>query len=127
MRLLVEAGLLPDGTRMRMVPGHGTTASIREDIASWVEADDRRWARWQNAKTKPLRWDADGEPDSATGLAEHVFTAVTGQVAQGIQGTAWWVLDDDTPPAGVDPEDWAALQGRTLVGLVEEVRPTLRE
>lgn len=128
VHLLVEAGLLPDGTRLRMVPGHGTTAGIRDAIASWVEADDRRqWARWQNARTKPLRWDVDDELDSATGLAERIFTAVTGHAAQGIQGTAWWILDDDSAPPGVDPEDWAALQGRTLVGLVEEVRPTLRD
>ncbi|ALE78005.1 DNA-binding protein [Pseudonocardia sp. AL041005-10] len=128
VHLLVEAGLLPDGTRMRMVPGHGTTAGIRDDIAAWVAVDDRRqWARWHNARTKPLRWDVDGELDSATGLAERVFTAVTGESAQGIQGTAWWILDDDSPPPGVDPDDWTALQGRTLVGLAEEVRPALRD
>ncbi len=128
VHLIVEAGLLPDGTRMRMVPGHGTTAAIRQEIAAWVEQDERRqWARWQNSPSKPLRWDFDGEANSATGIAERIFSEVTGRAANGIQGTAWWVLDDENAPPGADPEDWAALQGRTLVGLVEEVRPAQRD
>ena len=128
VHLIVEAGLLPDGTRMRMIPGHGTTAAIRQEITAWVEQDERRqWARWQNSPSKPLRWDIDGEANSATGIAERVFTEVTGRAAAGIQGTAWWVLDDESAPPGADPEDWAALQGRTLVGLVEEVHPSQRD
>jgi alkylated DNA nucleotide flippase Atl1 len=128
VHLIVEGGLLPDGTRMRMVPGHGTTAAIREEIATWMEEDERRrWATWRNSPSKPLSWEVDGEADSATGIAERVFTAVTGRSASGIQGTAWWVLDDDQAPPGADPEDWGALQGKTLVGLVEAARPGQRD
>ena len=125
---LVDAGLLPDGVRFRMDPRHGTTPAIREAISTWVGEDDRRrWVRWRNTRTAPLIWDADETTNSATGLVERVFTAVTGTTASGIQGTAWWILDDDTAPPGVEADDWAALQGRSLVGLVEVLRPAQRD
>lgn len=128
MHLLVEAGLLPDGTRLRMEPGHGTTPSVRDDIATWLADDDRRrWVRWQNKKVGPLRWMADDAEYSATGLTAHVFSTVTGAKADGIQGTAWWVVDDDSAPAGIDPGDWADLQDRTLVQLTDDVKPGMRD
>lgn len=120
--LLLEAGLPPAGTRFRVVPAHGTTAEIRDEIATWMaEKDDRRWATWRNDRSKPVCWQEDGAGYSATGLAELIFNSVKGRAAPGIQGTAWFVLDDESCPDDVDPDLWATLQDKTLVEISQIV------
>jgi hypothetical protein len=101
VHILVDAGLLPDGIRLRMVPNQPATGTIRESITNWVKDDPRRGlATWRNNPAKPLRWDADGQDYSPTGLANHVFTIVTGTEAP-IQGTTWWVVEESqSPPEG---------------------------
>jgi alkylated DNA nucleotide flippase Atl1 len=112
---LVDAGLLPDGTRLRLAASHGTTDSIRVAIDEWVAADSRRgWVRWRNTTSKPLVWDFDGQPYSPTGLANQIYTAVTDRRPDGIQGTRWWVVDDET----LDGAE--TLANRTLVQLAPE-------
>ncbi|MFB7945611.1 MGMT family protein [Kitasatospora phosalacinea] len=120
--VIIKAGLLPDGTRMRMVPRHGVPDAIREQITTWAaEEDSRGTAMWVNSTAKPLTWAADGERYSATGLAEHVFTAVTGRTVSGIQGTTWWVVDTSHIPEGVDPDEWAGLADRDLTQLAAQL------
>ncbi|WP_416519641.1 MGMT family protein [Streptomyces achromogenes] len=123
VHILVDAGLLPDGTRLRLTPRHGTTESIREAIVDWVGEDpSRATATWINNTAKPLIWDGDGTSYSASGLAEHVFTAVTGRKADGIQGTTWWDVDTGHVPDSVDPDEWATLAGTDLASLARRLR-----
>lgn len=128
VHVLVGAGLLPDGTRLRMTPRHGVTEAIRSDIHSWV-ADDisRATATWANNTAKPLVWDTDGASYSPTGLANHIFTSMTGRTADGIQGTTWWDVDTDHVPADVDPEEWATLAGIDLTGLARQLSGTRKD
>ena len=128
VHVLVDAGLLPEGTRLRMVPRHGVPASLRDRIQAWADEDGgRAVATWVNNTAKPLRWQADGQPYTPTGLAEHIFTTVTGRKADGIQGTTWWQVDTTDVPDGVDPEEWAALAGATLVDLAKQVKGVRRD
>ncbi|MFI6609374.1 DNA-binding protein [Streptomyces sp. NPDC050507] len=122
VHVLVDAGLLPDGTRLLMRPRHGVTDAIRNDIRSWVAEDTRRaTATWANNTAKPLVWDADGTSYSPTGLANHIFTGVTGRTADGIQGTTWWDVDTAHVPADVDPEEWAKLADTDLTWLARQL------
>ncbi|SFE34256.1 hypothetical protein SAMN05216251_102551 [Actinacidiphila alni] len=121
--VLFAADLLPDGTRLLMVPRHGVPEEIREEINSWAaEVHGRASATWTNDTSKPLTWEADGEQYSPTGLAEHIFTSVKGRSVAGIQGTTWWRVDTGHVPDDVDPGEWAALANRDLTQLAEQVR-----
>lgn len=123
VHLLHDANLVPVGTRFRMVPGHGATQGQRAQVEAWLDGDDsRRWARWQRIRSKPLRWEHDGEDQTPTGLATRVLSDIVGGPVDGIQGTAWWVLDDPETPPDVDPGTWAGLQRKTLVELAAHVR-----
>ncbi|MFI9052197.1 DNA-binding protein [Streptomyces sp. NPDC053427] len=125
VHVLVEAGLLPDGTRMRLVPRHGVTESLREAIHAWVGEDgSRAAATWSNGTANQLTWEADGGAYSPTGLANHIFTSVTGRKADGIQGTTWWDVDTSHVPGTVDPDDWAALAGISLARLAKQLSGT---
>jgi alkylated DNA nucleotide flippase Atl1 len=118
---LVGADLLPDGTRLRLVPRHGVPEAIREQINTWaIDGDGRASAAWANNTAKPLTWEFDGKQYSPTGLAECIFTTVTGRTASGIQGTTWWQVDTSHVPDGVDPDEWAALANSDLTQLAKQ-------
>ncbi|UUN28300.1 MGMT family protein [Streptomyces sp. FIT100] len=120
--VLVGAGLLPDGTSLRLTPRHGAPQSIREAILAWVGEDDRRTtAIWNNSTAKPLTWVADGMLYTPTGLANHIFKSVTGRTPDGIQGTTWWDVDTDDVPSTVDPGEWATLAGASLADLAKQL------
>ncbi|MDT9684810.1 MGMT family protein [Streptomyces sp. TRM76323] len=122
VHVLVGAGLLPDGARLRLTPRHGVTEAIRVAIAAWVGEDDRRaTATWSNDTAKPLSWAADGKSYSPTGLANHIFRSVTDRKADGIQGTTWWDVDTDHVPDNVDPDDWSSLAGTDLASLAKRL------
>ncbi|MFD5640180.1 DNA-binding protein [Streptomyces anulatus] len=122
VHVLVGAGLLPEGTRLRLTARHGAPESIRNAIHAWVEEDiSRATATWTNSTAKPLIWEADGASYSPTGLANHIFTSVTRRTADGIQGTTWWDVDTDHVPADVDPEEWSTLAGVDLSGLARQL------
>ncbi|MFJ1649215.1 hypothetical protein [Streptomyces sp. NPDC088258] len=71
VHVLIGAGLLPEGTRLRLTPRHGAPESIRNAIHAWVEEDiSRATVTWTNSTAKPLIWDADGVSYSPTGLAK---------------------------------------------------------
>ncbi len=128
VHVLVGAGLLPDGTRLLMTPRHGVTEAIRAEIRAWVAQDTgRAAATWTNDTAKPLVWDADGASYSPTGLANHIFTSVTGRTADGIQGTTWWDVDTAHVPADVDPDAWATLAGSDLTGLARQLSGTRKD
>ena len=116
---IIDAGVLPAGTRLRMEASHGTTQSIRDSIAAWVAEDPTRGkATWRNATPKTLTWDADGAGYTTTGLANKVFATVQGSKPSGIQGTAWWVVEEEVP-TGADPADWDRYSGKTLVDIAK--------
>ncbi|WP_333767531.1 endonuclease NucS domain-containing protein [Streptomyces sp. IBSBF 2435] len=123
VRELVSAGILPDGTRLRLRPQHRVTEEIRQAITAWAaEEVGRTTVRWANTTTDQLTWDADGQSYSAGHLTEHIFTTVTGRSPSSIQGTTWWVVDADHVPEGVDPDEWAALADTDLAQLAKQVR-----
>ncbi|MET8577791.1 DNA-binding protein [Streptomyces sp. NPDC005012] len=125
VHVLVGAGLLPDGTRLRLTPRHGVTDAIRDAIAAWVTEDTKRsTVTWSNDTAKPLTWDADNSRYSPTGLANHIFRSVTDRKADGIQGTTWWGVDTALIPDNVDPEEWATLEGADLATLAKRLRGT---
>jgi alkylated DNA nucleotide flippase Atl1 len=125
VHVLVGAGLLPDGTKLRLTPRHGVTESIREAIAAWVGEDDSRaTATWSNNTAKPLAWEADSKAYTPTGLANHIFHSVTERKADGIQGTTWWVVDTSHVPDDVDPDEWVALAGADLASLAKRLNGT---
>ncbi|WP_329336562.1 MGMT family protein [Streptomyces sp. NBC_00663] len=120
--VLVAAGLLPDGTKLRLAPRHGAPQSIREAILAWVgEDDERATAIWNNNTAKPLTWGGDGMPYTPTGLANHIFKNVTSRTPDGIQGTTWWDVDTNDVPNTVDPDEWAALAGASLADLAKQL------
>jgi alkylated DNA nucleotide flippase Atl1 len=122
VRILISAGLLPDGTKLRLTPRHGAPQSIREAIHAWVDEDNNRaTATWTNDVAKPLTWDADGGSYTPTGLANHIFASVTGRSVDGIQGTTWWDVDTRHLPDNVDSDEWAALAGVSLASLARQV------
>jgi alkylated DNA nucleotide flippase Atl1 len=126
--VLVGAGLLPEGTKLLMTPRHGTTKAIRDAINTWVEEDSSRaTAVWTNDTAGPLLWDADGARYSPTGLANHIFTSVTGRTVDGIQGTTWWDVDTSRIPREVDAEEWAALAGIDLARLAKQLNGTRKD
>jgi alkylated DNA nucleotide flippase Atl1 len=121
-QVLAAAGLLPDGTRLRLTPRHGAPQSIREAILAWVgEEGERATAVWNNNAAKPLTWCADGLQYTPTGLANHIFKTVTGRTPDGIQGTTWWGVDTENVPDTVDQEEWAALAGSSLADLAKQL------
>ncbi|MCX5013301.1 MGMT family protein [Streptomyces sp. NBC_00555] len=129
VHVLVDAGLLPDGARLRLVPrSGGGPAALRAQIADWAsEEAGRGVAVWTNNKAKPLTWEADGRPYTPTGLADHIFHKVTGRTPDGIQGTTWWEIDPAHTPKDVDADEWAALADLTLVDLANQVEGAGRD
>ncbi|MFJ6987522.1 MULTISPECIES: hypothetical protein [unclassified Streptomyces] len=117
-----------DGTRLRLTPRHGAPQAIRDAILGWAGEDgERATAVWHNTTAKPLTWGADGMKYSPTGLANHIFTSVTGRTADGIQGTTWWDVDTRHVPEGVDPDEWAALAGASLADLAKQLGGARRD
>ncbi|MGG7570910.1 hypothetical protein [Streptomyces sirii] len=86
-----------------------------------AEDSSRGAATWSNGIAKQLTWEADGKSYSPTGLANRIFTSVTGRKADGIQGTTWWDVDTSRVPDMVDPDYWAALAGLSLVHLAKQL------
>ncbi|WP_323181907.1 hypothetical protein [Streptomyces sp. NBC_00424] len=60
VHILVDAGLLPDGARLRLVPRHGVTESIREAIYAWV-GEDSRFPRRSHTNPRHIVAYTDGE------------------------------------------------------------------
>ncbi|MFE0646711.1 DNA-binding protein [Streptomyces sp. NPDC058877] len=125
VHVIVDAGLLPNGTSLRLTPRHGATEDIRDAIRAWVDDDESRArATWNNITAKPLIWAADGKGYSPTGLANYIFTSATGRKADGIQGPTWWDVDTTHVPEGIDPNEWAALGGANLTELAKRLNGT---
>jgi alkylated DNA nucleotide flippase Atl1 len=121
VRVIVDAGLLPNGAKLRLVPRSGVPESIRKDIRDWAAEDGRGTATWTNDTIKPLIWDADGAAYSPSGLAKHIFTSVTGKSVDSFHGTTWWDVDTRHVPDGVDSDEWTDLANTSLADLAKKV------
>jgi len=88
---IIDAGLLDDGALMSVAPDTQVTAEVRDAIAEWLAEDPRRGqARWINGnRVRCLEWPLDGEPWSASGLAEHIIREASGHNGS-ITGPTWW-------------------------------------
>ncbi|GAA0314540.1 DNA-binding protein [Kineococcus aurantiacus] len=137
---IVAAGLLPDGAVLQMSPAHGVTDAQRATITTWASDDPHRArAVWVNNTAKPLRWEADGQAYSPTGLAQQICRQALDRDLDGIQGTTWWTLAPDQPIADGNAEggtqgttgdwvnDWSQLIGKDLVALAGETRDEGRD
>lgn len=115
VQFLVELGLLPAGTELRVVPTHGIAAETREEVGAWLDQDStRRVAVWTGEAPKAICW--QGEHYTPTGLANVALEKATGTTAA-IKGPAWFVLSDSRCPEDAGPEQWAEFQGKTLADI----------
>lgn len=100
VRRLIESGTISDGTVLTVNPRDINTEA-REKVEAWLgEKPKRSQAVWQNKTNAPLRWHADDEEYTPSGLARMIVREAA-QLERQFYGTQWWC----------DPE------GRTLVEL----------
>lgn len=105
---LLNAGVLPEGTRLTFRPRSVRGATRRADVIAWLSADmTRAQASWQGSG-KPLLWSVDRERYSPTGLAKKVILDATGELVHSLRGPEFW--EDDG--------------GRSLVELAGDATPT---
>ena len=85
---LVGAGVLEPGERLQFrVPDH----ELEAQVEPWLAAQpSRRWATWEDDPTRPLRWDADGQSYTSTGLARLILSQAAHRDFP-VQGPAYWI------------------------------------
>ncbi|MER6149628.1 AIPR family protein [Streptomyces hirsutus] len=100
--MIVEAGVVPDGTRFELRPD---TEADRKSLPRWIQEDPRRAnVTWRNSRSRPLVWDVDGQAYSPSSLVRRIRREAMGNEQQ-VQGTKYWVGPD----------------GRSLVQIAEDV------
>jgi hypothetical protein len=84
---LLNAGAIEPGERLEF----RARKDLQDRATSWLEENPaRRYATWQEDRGRPLRWEADGQSYSPTGLAQHILTTGAGY-SNKVQGPAYWV------------------------------------
>ena len=99
---------------------------LRDDVDGWVGEDPRRSrATWLGDARAPLRWEADGEAYSPTGLVKEIVERATGEHLPVVHGPrAWRTENGSTLPqlagigAALASRDWTDLHE-----MIEAVRP----
>ena len=90
---IVQAGLLPDGTKLVLAPRTHVSAEERLAVEAWAAEDPRRGsATWRNDPIYSLIWDADGKPWRPTTLARRILTDA-GLAERPVRGPAWWIVE----------------------------------
>jgi hypothetical protein len=108
---LVEAGALEPGDRLQF---RAPSAELQAQLEPWlVDTPKRRWASWQDDTGQPLRWEADEQAYSPTGLAKHILEEGADRTGD-TQGPLYWIDEEGRslveiaqtlPPGGeVDPD-----------------------
>ncbi|MFC8423683.1 AIPR family protein [Streptomyces sp. NPDC057236] len=99
--MIVEAGVVPDGTRFELRPD---TEADRKSLPRWIQEDPKRaYVTWHNSRSRPLVWDVDGQAYSPSSLVRRIRREAMGNEQQ-VQGTKYWVGPD----------------GRSLVQIAED-------
>ncbi|APC34351.1 hypothetical protein A9R04_06450 [Nocardiopsis dassonvillei] len=87
VRTLVNAKRVPDGAVLEFRP---YSRPERQEMTEWLAEEPKRGlAVWRNAKSKQLRWQADGEWYSPSGLVRKMRRDASGK-DQPVQGTLHW-------------------------------------
>ncbi|RSN64510.1 AIPR family protein [Actinomadura sp. WAC 06369] len=85
--VIVDVNAISDGTILEFRP---VTTSERRQLPRWIEENpDRAKATWQNNKTKPLVWRADGQAYAPSTLVRMMRREAMGNDQQ-VQGTRHW-------------------------------------
>lgn len=101
VRVIVDAGRIVDGTVLEFRP---VTGPDRRGLLNWLTADSSRSrAVWRNNKTKPLLWEADGQPYAPSTLARHMRGEAM-EVHQQVQGTRYWHVPGEGSLADIAAE-----------------------
>ncbi|MFI7537480.1 AIPR family protein [Streptosporangium sp. NPDC049376] len=99
--VLVDAGVIEEGAVLEFRVFGDEQAGMN----GWIAKDPKRGrATWVNSRSKPLIWEADGQPYSPTTLTAHMRLQALGKKGA-VQGTKYW-----------------SVRGRSLVELAEQVR-----
>ncbi|MER7460930.1 AIPR family protein [Micromonospora sp. NPDC126480] len=87
--VLFDSGFIPDGTLLEF---RGVNRTERAALAPWVVEDPKRGlAAWSAGNRRaPLRWLADNQYYSPTGLVTRMLELATGSAPRAVQGTARW-------------------------------------
>lgn len=125
VRLIVEKGLLEDGTPLIFQPTTEVTSDVRDLVAEWISENPARGrGTWVNEVAAPIRWEVDGSTWKPTPLVRHILNEAAG-VDRSVRGTSWWTTDDGTELpviAGIGNatggRDWSDLHA-----LIELVQP----
>ena len=84
---IVDAGAIADGTVLEFRP---VTTPERRQLPRWIDENPQRAkAVWQNNKSRPLIWSADGNPYAPSALVRSIRREAMGNDQQ-IQGTLYW-------------------------------------
>ncbi|WP_157845497.1 AIPR family protein [Kitasatospora phosalacinea] len=86
---IVDAGAIQDGTVLEFRP---VTAPERRQMPQWIEEQPlRAKAVWQNNKSRPLIWSADGMAYAPSTLVRSMRREAMGNDQQ-VQGTRYWYI-----------------------------------
>ncbi|MGW5651104.1 AIPR family protein [Streptomyces humi] len=89
--VIVELGLIEEGALLEL---HPDTEADHKNLPRWIQEDPRRGiATWQNSKSAPLVWAADGQAYSPSRLIRHIRREAMGNDQQ-VQGTKYWCTSD---------------------------------
>ncbi|MGW1749249.1 DNA-binding protein [Streptomyces sp. NPDC002092] len=108
LRILDNGSVKPGQTlRFRAFPE--SLAWNNDDLDKWVAEDPRRSrATWTGDRSRPLRWEYDGDVYAPTSLVKEMVEQLTGNRPRYAFGTKYWVDDSgrdlaelaDLPPEG---------------------------
>ncbi|MFF2475071.1 AIPR family protein [Streptomyces sp. NPDC058066] len=124
VRILVEHHHIPDGTLLMYQPGR-----IEESaIGDWLNEDPKRFmATWINNSKKPLRWAADDQEYSPSGLIMHLWqSAGWTEAPVAVNGSAHWsvpggaslsdlatqLYESDNDDTSTSPPEWGVIGTR---------------
>jgi hypothetical protein len=85
---LVGAGVLELGERLEF---HAPSSDMQAEVEDWLaDQPGRRFATWEDDSSGPLRWEADGQTYTPTGLARLILNDAADRTSA-VQGPAYWV------------------------------------
>lgn len=85
---LVGAGVLEPGERLEF---RAPSSDVQAQVEEWLAAQaGRRFATWEDDARGPLRWEADGQAYTPTGLARLILSDAADRTSA-VQGPAYWV------------------------------------